>query len=92
MNMRMLIDKLTDIQLSIGVEEDLSIRNKVIDIQDCLLQMQRERADSFRIRSCRSDVLATGWAFFHALASLLGRRRAFAAARPSSATSSLSRR
>ena len=40
-----LIDKLTDIELSIGIESHSTIRHQVIEAQDCALLIQREVAE-----------------------------------------------
>jgi hypothetical protein len=37
-----LIEKLTDIERSIGVENNATIRFQVIDAQDCVLLIQKE--------------------------------------------------
>ena len=92
MNIKTLIDKLTDIELSIGVQNNTTVRDKVIDVQDCLLQMQRERAEPLRMRSRHNAVrlasyLSLGGFLFHR-----GWRRAFAAIRPHGAASPPSRR
>ena len=46
-----LIDKLTEIQRSIGVESEFVIHKQVLDAQDCVLQLQAEIAQVLRIES-----------------------------------------
>ena len=45
MDIAILIDKLTNIELSIGRESNIAVRHKVIALQDWLLQVQKERAE-----------------------------------------------
>jgi hypothetical protein len=54
MSVTVLIDKLTEIQRSIGVESDYTIHNQVIDAQDLALQVQAETAEILRIESRRN--------------------------------------
>jgi hypothetical protein len=54
MEIATLIDKLTNIELSIEVRDNLTIRNMVIDLQNCLLQMQKEKAERLQIESERN--------------------------------------
>jgi len=49
-----LIDKLTCIELSVGVASDAMVRDMVIDAQDCALQIQGEVAEALRIRCGRN--------------------------------------
>jgi hypothetical protein len=53
-----LLEKLFDIERSIGVETNATIRNKIIDIEEYVLSMQRERAENLRsvsvLTNCRS--------------------------------------
>jgi hypothetical protein len=44
MNLVALLEKLLEIELSIGKESDLVIRRKMQDAQEYVLQMQKERA------------------------------------------------
>jgi hypothetical protein len=92
MDIGTLFDKLTDIQLSIGVEDSLTVRYKVIDVQDCLLQMQRERLESLSSRCGQNEVRLTAAAFLFSLRSLLGRWRVFIAIRFPGAASLLLRK
>jgi hypothetical protein len=76
-----LIDKLTNIELSIGVKEDCAVRNLVLDAQDCALQIQREVAEILRSRSRHNAVRLTSYLCFGGLLIQLGWHRAFAAIR-----------
>jgi hypothetical protein len=51
LNISALLDKLTDIELSIGRETNATIRNKVLAAQDCALELQKELADNLRKES-----------------------------------------
>jgi hypothetical protein len=53
MNMAVLLAKLTDIELSIGVATDNALRNMVLDAQDCILAMQRAVVEDLRRESRR---------------------------------------
>jgi hypothetical protein len=44
MNLANLLEKLIEIELSIGVDSDYVVRKKMQDVQDYVLLMQRERA------------------------------------------------
>jgi hypothetical protein len=48
MSVTALIDKLTNIERSIGVESNSTIRNQVIEAQDCALLIQREIVEILR--------------------------------------------
>jgi hypothetical protein len=52
MNMAVLLDKLTEIELAIGVASENVLRNMVIDAQDCILTIQKTRVDDL-FRSSR---------------------------------------
>jgi hypothetical protein len=43
-----LIDKLTEIEKSVGLENNSTIRNQIIDAQDYALEIQREIAEVLR--------------------------------------------
>jgi hypothetical protein len=43
-----LIDKLTEIERSLGIECDVVIRNQLIDAQDCALRVQADIAEMLR--------------------------------------------
>jgi hypothetical protein len=43
-----LLDKLTALERSIAVEEELALRKRVIDAQDCVLLIQREMVETLR--------------------------------------------
>jgi hypothetical protein len=53
-----LLQKLFDIERSIGIENNTTIRNKIIDVEEWVLMMQRERAENLRsvsvLANCRS--------------------------------------
>lgn len=42
MSISLLLEKLIEIERSIGVETDMTLRKQVIDAQDCLLSIQKE--------------------------------------------------
>ncbi len=44
MNLANLLEKLIEIELCIGVDSDSAVRRKMQDVQDYVLQMQKERA------------------------------------------------
>jgi hypothetical protein len=44
MTLASLLEKLIEIELSVGVDSDAAIRRKMQDAQDYVLQMQKERA------------------------------------------------
>lgn len=44
MNLADLLEKLIEIELSIGVDSDSVVRRKMQDVQDYVLQMQKELA------------------------------------------------
>jgi hypothetical protein len=48
MSVTVLIDKLTEIERSIGVEDNLLLRNQILDAQDCALRVQAEIAEMLR--------------------------------------------
>jgi|HubBroStandDraft_1064217.scaffolds.fasta_scaffold713736_1 hypothetical protein len=48
MNTSVLLDKLTMIERSIGVQTNTTLRNLVLDAQDCVLELQRTRAEDLR--------------------------------------------
>lgn len=43
-----LLERLFEIERSIGVEDNETILNKLIDLEECVLLMQRERAEILR--------------------------------------------
>jgi hypothetical protein len=55
MNASVLLDKLTMIERSIGVQTNTAVRNLVLDAQDCVLEMQKTRAEDLRIKSRYSE-------------------------------------
>jgi hypothetical protein len=48
MNTNILLDKLIEIERSIGVETNTTLRKQVLDAQDCVLEMQREMVENLR--------------------------------------------
>jgi hypothetical protein len=82
MDTKTLINKLTDIELSIGVRSNNELRHMVINVQDGLLQMQRERAETLRVRSRYGAVRATPYGYISGLFFHRGWLRAVAAIRP----------
>jgi hypothetical protein len=48
MNTCVLLEKLIDIERSLGVETTISVHKKVIEAQECLLAIQKEMAESSR--------------------------------------------
>ena len=61
MNLTVLLQKLIAIERSIGTTSNSMVRNLVYDAQDCLLQMQKERADEFLATAWRDTILQTDW-------------------------------
>jgi hypothetical protein len=51
MNTSVLLEMLIDIERSVGVETTTTLRNKVIDAQECLLLLQKEMSANLRARS-----------------------------------------
>jgi hypothetical protein len=50
-----LLEKLFDIERSIGIEDNATIRNKLIELEEDVLLMQRERAEILCAVSKSSD-------------------------------------
>jgi hypothetical protein len=48
MNLTTLLNKLIEIERAIGTETDLAIRKKMQDVEDYVLEMQREKASKLR--------------------------------------------
>lgn len=48
MNSTILLQKLVEIERSIGVESDSDLRRKVLDAEECLLQMHSELVERLR--------------------------------------------
>jgi hypothetical protein len=92
MNVTVLIDKLTEIERAIGVEDDLIIRNKVIDAQDCALQLQSEMAEMLRSDTRKGAAQITPDASLEKPSPSSGWRRASVAILPLVARSPLWRR
>lgn len=55
MNTNVLLQKLIEIERSIGVETDSAIRHKVQDAEECLLRMQGQRVDELRTQAAAND-------------------------------------
>jgi hypothetical protein len=53
-----LLEMLFDVERSIGIENNTTIRNKVIEIEEWVLLLQRERVENLRtvsvLTNCRS--------------------------------------
>jgi hypothetical protein len=56
MNSTILLQKLIAIEKSIGMADNGTIRQLVYEAEDCLLEIQRERAQSFFLDSWRTTV------------------------------------
>jgi hypothetical protein len=56
MNHRDLLDKLIRIERAIGVESNLTVHKMLIEAEDCLLELAKERAESLR----REEVQSVG--------------------------------
>lgn len=55
MNSSIILQRLIDIEQSIGVETDSTVRRKVVDAQECLLRMEGEQVANFGLRLESSD-------------------------------------
>jgi hypothetical protein len=53
MNTTVLLQKLIEIERSIGVETNATIRNQVLDLQDHVLEMQKQTLESLRKQPAR---------------------------------------
>jgi hypothetical protein len=56
LNTTILLQKLIDIEKSIGKETDRAILEKIFDAENCVLEMQREMIESLR-KEPRNDVM-----------------------------------
>jgi hypothetical protein len=92
MSVAVLIDKLSEIERSIGVETDQTIRDQVIDAQDCALRVQAEVADMLRIESIQEAVRIVPDVFLDAQLPHSSWQRAFSAILPLATLSPLWRR
>jgi hypothetical protein len=54
MNLATLLHKLADLESSIGVENNTTLRIKVLDTQDCILAMQKKMVDDLHRNSRRA--------------------------------------
>ena len=61
MNLNVLLQKLIAIERSIGSANHAVTRSLVYDAQDCLLQMQKERAEDFLATAWRDLTLQSDW-------------------------------
>ncbi len=61
MNLTVLLQKLIAIERSIGSANDAVTRSLVHDAQDCLLQMQKERAENFLASAWHDLTLQPDW-------------------------------
>jgi hypothetical protein len=55
MNASVLLDKLAMIERSIGVQTNTTLRNLVLDAQDCVLEMQKTKTEDLRRSSRLSE-------------------------------------
>lgn len=92
MTVTALIDKLTEIELSIGVENDHALRNLVIDAQDCALRVQAEIGEILRTEQSQDEDQVTSDVSWEPERSRSAWRRASAAILPLAALSPLWRR
>ncbi len=51
MNSGVLLRKLIELERAIGVESESTIRHRVLDAEDCLLNLQRAQIDYYRAGS-----------------------------------------
>jgi hypothetical protein len=92
LSVTVLIEKLNEVQRSIGVESDLTIHNHVIAAQDCALQIQADIAQMLRSEpTCDAPQIKPGFNLEQELPHS-GWRSAFAAILPLIAISPLWRR
>jgi hypothetical protein len=59
-NTTILLFKLLDIEKAIGKETDKAILDKVLDAENCLLEMQKERIEHRGYRAERGVILLPG--------------------------------
>lgn len=57
MDYTLLLQKLLAIEMAIGVESNRTVREMVEEAQDCLLQMQKERAESLLTHAWRGTTV-----------------------------------
>jgi hypothetical protein len=53
-NTTLLLDKLTQIERAVGVETNITVRLMILEAQDCLLEMQKAKAERLHRESRRS--------------------------------------
>jgi hypothetical protein len=53
MNTSILLEKLFDIERSVGVENTFTVRNKIIDAENYVFRMQRDGAENVRSYSTK---------------------------------------
>jgi hypothetical protein len=51
MDTGLLIGKLLEIERAIGIEDTASLRTRILDVQECVLRMQKQRIEDLRVRS-----------------------------------------
>jgi len=54
-NPNLLLQKLIEIERSIGIETDSTIRHKVLEAEECLLRMQGQRVEQLRAQAATND-------------------------------------
>lgn len=55
MNFNVLLQKLVDVERSIGVESEIAVRQKVQDAEECLLRLQGEYVSHLRTHAENND-------------------------------------
>lgn len=83
-----LIAKLGEIHQSIGIEDNFTVLNQVLDAQDFALQVQAEVTEMFRVGKGPNEVEVAPDASSDSQTPLPGWRRAFASILPVTAVSS----
>jgi hypothetical protein len=61
MNSTVLLQKLIAIERSIGTADNATLRQLVFEAEDCLLQIQKEGAQSFFLDSWRATIPRFHW-------------------------------
>jgi hypothetical protein len=51
MDTGILIGKLLEIERAIGIEDTRALRTRVLDVQECVLRMQKQHIEDLRVRS-----------------------------------------
>jgi hypothetical protein len=89
MSVTELINRLSEIERSIGVESNHTIQKQVIDAQDCALRVQAEIAEMLHIESIEDAVRIVPDVFLEPLSPISGWHRALAAVLPLATVSPL---